>query len=280
MPTSPYAPKDGLPKTLKSVVAYLDILGFTQEMQAASDAGKSDVLLRRFDAAIRKWYASLRDNDDAGEERQRIWELKAFTDNVVIGHPILWDGEAELGHVFTDVALLQLGLAHDGFFVRGGIAVGDLYMDDDIVFGKGLLDAYAAEQNADSPRVILAESAVTFVERHVQYYASVEISPQNEHLFVDEDKNMVVSYLSSLWPDRTEQPRFEWLAKHRDVVTENLRLYRAKPRVWAKYAWVARYHNYFCESLPGGTPYSIDLSLLTLDGKRLQDVIRNKRRRK
>ena len=280
MPTSPYAPKEGPPKTLKSVVAYLDILGFTQEVQTASDAGEADALLQRFDAAIRKWYDSLRDNADAGEERPRIWELKAFTDIVVIGHPILWDGEAELGHVFTDVALLQLGLAHEGFFVRGGIAVGSLYMDEDIVFGNGLLDAHAAEQNADAPRVVLAESAVAFVGRHVEYYASVEISPQNEHLFVDEDGRMVVSYLSSLWPDRTEQPHFDWLAKHRDVVTKKLGMYRAQPRVWAKYAWVARYHNFFCASLPGGPQYSINLSLFTLDGKRLQDVIRTRRRRK
>ena len=80
------------------------------------------------------------------------------------------DGEPELDQVLSDIALLQLGLAHEGFFVRGGVAVGALYIDDDMVFGPGLLDAHDAEQNAKTPRVVLHESAVKLVKRHVTYY--------------------------------------------------------------------------------------------------------------
>lgn len=278
MALSAYATEDGKPKAQPSIVVYLDVLGFTQQVRASHDTGASDTLLQRFAAVIRQWYVSLRGQAQSGDER-RDWELKAFTDNVVLGHPIRWDdGEAELTAVMSDVALFQIGLAHEGFFVRGGIAAGDLYMDEDIVFGIGLLDAVEAEQKADTPRVVLAESAIQLVKQHLEYYASVDTSPQNRHLLFDEDNQFVVNYLSCSWPDHTEPPLFDWLAKHRDVLVGKLAHHRAEPHVWAKYAWVARYHNYFCDSIPGGMPHRVDVSLPPLEPKRLQDVIRKKER--
>jgi len=275
MASSAYATRDGKARVQPSIVAYLDVLGFKQQVRASHDAGASDALLQRFASVIREWYTSLRGQpaDEPG------WELKAFTDNVVLGHPIRWDdGEAELTAVLSDVALLQIGLAQEGFFVRGGIAAGDLYVDEDIVFGTGLLDAVEAEQRANTPRVVLAESAVQLVKKHLECYASVATSPQNRQLLFDEDDQLVVNYLDCSWPDRTEPPLFDWLAKHRDVLVDRLAQYRAEPHVWAKYAWVARYHNYFCNSIPDGMPHRVDVSLPTLEPRQLQDVIRKKQR--
>ena len=153
-------------------------------------------------------------------------------------------------------------------------------MDEDVVFGAGLLDAYEAEQHADVPRVLLHESAVRFVGRFLRYYGRVADAPQSEYLFVDEDQQLVLDYLSSLWQDRTDNPQHRPLAKHRDVVSQRLAQYRSQPRIWAKYAWVARYHNYFCTGLPGGEQHTIDVSLFALEAKRLHEVIRTKRRRK
>lgn len=254
MSSSAYAHK-GAPRTLLSVVALLDVLGFQQEIRDASAKGEADALLQRFSTAIRKWYDSLRRDADTGEGSPRLWDVKTFTDNVVIGHPIRQDGEPELGQVLLDVALLQLGLAREGFFVRGGVAVGPLYMDEDIAFGAGPLDADDAEQAAETPRVVLHRSAIAYVDRHLRYYGKVALSPQNEYLFFDEDGKMALDYLSSLWPEPSEEPFFNWLAKHRDVVAQKLTNYRARPRIRAKYAWVARYHNYFCNTLPGGAEY-------------------------
>ena len=277
MTLSAYA-TDRSPKLLPSIVAYLDLLGFSEQIRASHVAGESDALLQRFAAVIREWYRSLRGDRISKDADRRDWDLKAFTDNVVLGHPTRSDGESELGHIMSDVALLQIGLAHEGFFVRGGIAVGDLYMDEDIVFGVGLLEAHQAEQSAVTPRVVLSESAVQLVKQHLEYYASVESAPHNDDLLFDEDNRLFVNYLSCSWPQHTEPPLFDWLTKHRDIVASELQRHRAEPRVWAKYSWVARYHNYSCESIPGGTPHKVDVSLADLEPKRLQDVIQEKRR--
>ena len=50
-------------------------------------------------------------NADMGEDAERLWDLKAFTDNLVMGHPVGQDGEPELGQVLMEIAALQLDLA-------------------------------------------------------------------------------------------------------------------------------------------------------------------------
>lgn len=272
MSLNAYHAENGFPMLLPSIVAYIDILGFAQEIKASHAAGESNALLHRVTEVVHKWYSSMKALPQLAERARRTWELKAFTDNVVIGHPIKWGGEPEFGHLISDVALLQIGFACEGFFVRGGLAVGDLYMDDDIVFGVGLLDAVEAEKAAAWPRIMLTESAVQLVRQHLKYYASVKISPQNRDLLIDEDKRFFVNYLSCSWPDHTAPPMFDWLAKHRDVLAGKLEHYKADSQVWPKYLWAARYHNFFCQSIPGGSAYTIDVSPFALRPKRLQDV--------
>ena len=115
----------------------------------------------------------------------------------------------------TEVALFQLGLALEGFFVRGGIAVGKTLssIDEDIAYGIGLFDAlFVPKEKQDVPRIVLAESAVAYVKKHLQYYASVHIAPHDDALLIDEDKHHFINYLDSVWPDHTESPDYISLA--------------------------------------------------------------------
>ena len=46
-------------------------------------------------------------------------------------------------------------------FLRGAIAEGDFYLDKHLIFGKGLVDAYIAQENyAIYPRIILSDNLV------------------------------------------------------------------------------------------------------------------------
>jgi hypothetical protein len=50
----------------------------------------------------------------------------------------------------------QLFSAHLGFFIRGGVTVGDIVHDEHVVFGPALNRAYHLEsQVADKPRIVL-----------------------------------------------------------------------------------------------------------------------------
>jgi hypothetical protein len=37
---------------------------------------------------------------------------------------------------------------------------------------------------------------------------------------------------------------------HKQRIAERLKEHRGNPTIWNKYAWVARYHNYFCDLFP------------------------------
>jgi hypothetical protein len=87
---------------------------------------------------------------------------------------------------------------------------------------------------------------------------------------------LFVSYLSAALEYTTGHLK-DWLAQHRQIVVRRLERHRKSPRVWAKYAWVARYHNYFCSSVIGSDELAIDVTLPSLGAARLDQVYRNTR---
>lgn len=182
---SAYSTQDGIPKTRVSAVAVCDILGFSLLVRRAHENGQANKLLGRLKDTLDSWYEVVRDN--SGYHGRRFWELKAFTDNVVLGHPVQQGAEEQtLVQVLSAVAALQRGLLLEGgFFVRGGIAFGDLYMDDDIVYGDSLVDAHETQEQVSLvPRVVLHRSAATLIPDHARRYRRDE-SPQRRLLLQD-----------------------------------------------------------------------------------------------
>ena len=262
--TGAYATPDGQPRARLSVVAYFDLLGFTQQIRDADEQGRSDELLQRLAALIKDWYGQ-------DVSMHAPWEVSAFSDNVVMAYPLYSDDEleGEMAWLQGHLSLLQIAFAFEGFFLRGGLAVGDVYVDSTIVYGKAFLDAVEAEKKANWPRIVFAPSAIEYVHKHLGYYGSVESAPANRHIFIDEDGEWVLDYLEDVWQDLTEPPIFDWLKKHHDVVAQKLKEFASNAKILAKYQWVARYHNHTCARLPGCEEYVLDVRSFSL--KRLED---------
>ena len=147
-----------------------------------------------------------------------------------------------------------------GFFVRGGVSIGQLYMDENIVFGPALIDAYAAEQShARDPRIVLTPAAVSAVKRHLTYYARPHDAPQTREFFLDSDGQCFINYLEAIVPE-VDGPDLRTLRRHKRQVQKMLRRYRTRPPIWSKYAWVAGYHNFFCRQQHCPEQLFIDLS--------------------
>ena len=126
-----------------------------------------------------------------------------------------------------------------------------------------MLEAIKVEKEiARDPRVVLSDGVVEFVNRHVQFYGNPYQAPQNRLVLRDADGRVFINYLNHLWVDISEDALgldADSLAKHKDNVIRNLEQYRVQPRVWAKYQWVANYHNYFCGLLKHLKNYNDDL---------------------
>src|SRR5262249_15713262 len=238
-----YREKDGRPRLRRSVVAFLDLLGYRAAVKRAHAEGRQHEFLVKLRTALDQSLSRLR---DIVPGHRAPWRVKAFTDNIVLCFPIFIEDEAgSLSIAIDRLAIFQLYMTLDGFFIRGGVAIADVYLDEEIVFGPGLLEAYATEsQRARDPRIVLADSCL-------QYIAE---SPSGS-LLKDADCQLFVNYLDKImWDEvygeqegRTAAPGVDLLTEHKRLVEAKLHEYAAEPTVWSKYHWVARYHNFFCK---------------------------------
>lgn len=283
---NPYQTQKGKAWLRPSWVVFLDILGFVDDVRKADKAGKQEKHLKQLRSALAEAKADLVEGleNPLSTNFPDSYVIKVFTDNIVLGFPIFDDGESEFGTMLFRVGRYQYTLLKHGFFVRGGIAFGDLYMDEDVVYGKGLLDAYEAEtQLARDPRVVLSPSAMAQVQDHLAWYGKVDFAPHNEHLLVDSDSQMFVNYLGipidGLEPDDALPSEYLGdLEKHRDLIVSRLQEFSEVPTLWSKYAWVGTYHNLFCSAFISATRLLIDPKQLSQPARRLADVYTRKGR--
>jgi hypothetical protein len=267
-PRNPYRKGRSKERTVRrSVVAMLDILGFREIAREAIQKGTENQFLNNLHSALsrgRYWLEHenkfLRDSTATDS-----CILKAFTDNIVIGWPIgdveddyddpSDDAEGELADCFLILSLFQFEMIRRRFFVRGAISGGNIYIDDIAVVGGGLMEAYEGEAFlARDPRIVLTETAMTAVNQHLEYYGSRSgggaHAPQNRELLRDADGQFFLNYLDNVVISEDDTPNYEAIVIHRDRVVENLQKYKSQANIWNKYAWVARYHNYFCDQHP------------------------------
>ncbi len=253
---SPYRRNStGAPELRLSVVLFADILGYGELLgRAEKSEDHGQAVLNDLDAALTSAHGLLLGGAVDGDG---LFKANFFTDNVVIGWPIRDVGEFELGYMMLQAAAFQLEMAMRGYFIRGGLEVGHIYVDEKMVFGPVLAEAHRLETKvAVHPRVVLGKVAYGYLREHVGYYGSAAASPQNTAVLCESDGELFVNYLlGDDWDDTedmgpTVRPR---LKRHRAQVCQALEESRfSNRRVWEKYVWTASYHNFVVREWLGG----------------------------
>jgi len=133
----------------RRVVAFYDVLGWRSEIKHAGlDATKIGNLRRLILAHSRV----LRMPVGAPVS------ISTFSDNIVISTPV----NEHIPYFLRAIAIMQLMTAAMHFLLRGGIVVGDIYHDDEVVFGPALNRAYELESNvAIYPRIVIDEPVMS-----------------------------------------------------------------------------------------------------------------------
>jgi len=236
------------PSLLESMVCFTDILGFSNLIMQSTNRQRGSILLKELHSILTEQYAQMNLLNPHGH-------FKAFTDNVILAYPKFEDGEGQSGSVFMSFIDFQLEMTLNGYFLRGGIALGDYYGDDNFAYGPALIDAHNLEcGKAINPRIILSEEMVDMVEVHLNYYSSLAFAPQFSHLLIDNrDEICFINYLYGLqeaYASSEEEEDFNLyvrkMLKHKEIVEMNLRQFKGNTAIYAKYEWVAQYHNYYC----------------------------------
>ena len=71
-----------------------------------------------------------------------VVNVSTFSDNIVISTPV---AEGNIPYFLQSMAVMQLMTTSLHFLLRGGISMGDIYHDEEVVFGPALNRAYELE---------------------------------------------------------------------------------------------------------------------------------------
>jgi len=235
----------------RSIVTFIDILGFRALVgsRPADEIGRILTILGEVSAG------EVRGN---GDHPAGLTRAIMFSDSVVRVCPI--DSGDRQGALFGELqalSIVQAQLAEQGVFLRGGLTVGDVYLQGDLIFGPAMVRAYELENSyAIFPRIVVDPAVITA-------YAE-EPAMQGD----DNDPEEDVGYFTTLLREGDDQiPFVDYLTGLQDVLDEPdeyismLRQHRSRLVAAAnalsgfnnakqKYLWLASYHNAVCTGLP------------------------------
>lgn len=149
-----------LGQTSKHIVAYIDLLGFKSKMNYSEENQRK--VMHHLLALYEKTIAfSNKLNNELGSKMA----IKIFSDNIIFTQEL---DENELYNVINYSCLLHcvslfqsLSAEIPGWLIRGGKTVGELFINDIMVWGKALIRAYSLENNhAIYPRVLIDNEIV------------------------------------------------------------------------------------------------------------------------
>jgi len=210
----------------KQYVLYIDLLGYKVIMNEISEVE----FLKVFDRSFREAVKTITTMSQPTHSKS-VFAYRVFSDNIVVATEA--DSTYALYSLSFIAYILQREFVGQGLMCRGAITKGYLYINNEYVFGSGLIRAYELEDRvAYYPRIILDRlpEADSLIENYDVYHK-------------DSDGYIMIDYLRV----REQQDiRCPLMAKHKLIVESGLRTHKADERIFQKYAWCREYHNSSC----------------------------------
>lgn len=223
------------------VVGFVDILGFSDLVQRAD---RDPQLCAKVVEALGRVRMVL--SPSKGETDLRT---QNFSDSLILSAANTPEG---LWHVLLSMEALAWNLLQLGVLIRGGVTIGGMWHEPEIVFGVGVNEAYRLESMvARMPRIVLGARAFDAAERYARQN-EVWATYRNARLLRDRDGVWFLNYLTELGsinrqnssnPDVLPHPLCEVGRSIQCIIQEKLDRTLDQPDVYAKLEWFALYWN-------------------------------------
>ena len=143
----------------KHAIVYIDLLGTKEKIKSDTDGQVLSMLHNVYHQAIKAF------TQDIKEEQIK---MKIFSDNIIIAREV--PSEEDLSFLINQMigvaACFQFLLLGSGWPSRGGLTLGDLYMDETFVWGSGLVRAYELESKiAVFPRIVIDPNMMEIIKK-------------------------------------------------------------------------------------------------------------------
>ena len=173
-------------KTDNYIVAYIDLLGMTNRIKRVDSQLVMNKLYNLYTFSMKLT------KDIQIKENQDI-RFKIFSDNIIIAKSLSTEAEQRKRDIRSLLmcagGFQELTVSDSvGWLLRGGISIGQLFIDDVMVWGDALLKAYYLEDKiANYPRIIIDKTVVDEI---------VEDNQLNEYLRQDFDNLYFLNFLN------------------------------------------------------------------------------------
>jgi hypothetical protein len=216
----------------RSIVSYLDILGF-QDLVESKTPGELSQILRILAESV---------EPSQTFEAEQI-QFTKFSDTVIRSIPEEKYYPRNLLFELRSILHAQIGLIPRGITIRGALTIGDIVQSWGIVYGPAVVRAYQLEnKKGGPPRIVIDPQSVALVEPVIE---KENLGSEWAALVRKEGGTTFLDYLRAceleLNVPEQEYPMF--LQFHRDLVRAGLTKYVGQPSILSKYEWMKNYHE-------------------------------------
>lgn len=249
----------------RSIVTFIDILGFKQMVHNSAPD--------RIGTVLSILAAASQDETTSGDHLAGQSRTVRFSDSIVRVCPI--DSDNRLGALFKELielAYIQAELASEGVFLRGGVTIGQVYYNENQIFGPAMIRAYELETDyANYPRIVIDPDVFEFHRcepalQGDQHDLEEDIAYLNQITTVGDDELRYIDYLKAMHPEGELSREYKaFLLTHRDHIVAESNKLNGFNKAKHKYFWLSNYHNKSLSDLVEdtlGEIYKINLDTL------------------
>lgn len=220
------------------VVAFIDILGSSEAIKRDANASLNVV--------HRAYKKSLEGFSKIITDARFQPAVKIFSDNIVVAVPCKDKHFVPVAFLAVAVmsAVIQVEFLKKGWLIRGGICAGSFFADDIMVWGKGLVDAYAMENTvAVYPRIVIDPALIDDLRASGEPDAntSVWLQQDKDGLFYINCFNRYLNNASFFAMGLTQ------------IIEKNITRFRDTTKICQKWLWLSNYLNERLLELDFGT---------------------------
>ena len=155
-------------------IAYFDILGYKAFFEETPE--KAPEFLNIINSAISHTLATINSANDsqlASQFANMHIQSMIFSDNVLLCIEVGDDATKEKSRIITFMSIInsiQRGFITEcGLFLRGGFTKGKMSINDDYIFGEGLIKAVELEEKTVHLRIAVSDEIIDILDQNVLY---------------------------------------------------------------------------------------------------------------
>jgi hypothetical protein len=225
-------------KYVKSIVAYLDILGFKDMVYNPHNSPKFGVMFNAINEVNKV---------NLPKMHLKGLEITSISDSIVISVP--YKEKASFEKIIRTLFVFERLFMREEVLLRGAITVGDLYHKNRIVFGPALVEAYLLERDcAIYPRCIIKKKTILegmktcksdFGRKEVESCFRQDMDSLFFYDYLKDEFAMQLfedSGFEKPWQIYDEMQEIKWLIQKYIKKTYS-------DKITMKYEWLRRYYN-------------------------------------